>query len=260
MKIALLRVGIDLGCGKLLGPVFEDGTFEFICIPGDGAHDERTYGKTPGRHGRKLVEYFPVYRQERVSSQAMHVDPEFETYTYGDPTSPKASLRDLERGDVLAFYAGLQPFERPSDPAMYLIGYFVVERAGRATAFSDQETQELFGANAHVRSRALYAEQRDGLVLVKGGPTSRLFDTAVRISERRPNRVGRLTHVLSEEMVGVFGMLGKTGSMGSIERSPPRWVSPPHVDDAWRFLQAVGWSTNETPPTSTQSPPSPDQR
>jgi hypothetical protein len=237
MKIALLRVGIDLGCGNLLGPVFEDGTFEFICIPGDPAHDERTYGNTTGRHGRRLVDYFPAGRRGQVSSQAMHVDPEFETFTYGDPTSPKAGLRNLLPGDVLAFYAGLQPFERSPDPAMYLVGYFFVERAGRATAFSDHETHGLFGANAHVRSPALYAEQRDRLVLVKGGARSRLFDTAVRISERRPNRVGRLTHILSEEMVGVFG---KFGGMGSIERSPPRWVLPQHVDDGWKFLQAVG--------------------
>ncbi len=237
MKIALLRVGIDLGCGNLLGPVFEDGTFEFICIPGNSDHDERTYGNTTGRHGRKLIEYFPAGRREQVSIQAMHVDPEFETFTYGDPTSPKASLRNLLPGDVLAFYAGLQPFERTPDPAMYLVGYFLVERAGRATAFSDMETRDLFGANAHVRSPALYAEQRDRLVLVKVARGSRLYDTVVRISERRPNRVGRLTHVLSEEMVGVFGTFE---GMGSIERSPPRWVSPQHVDDAWKFLQAVG--------------------
>ena len=30
---AHLRVGVDAGCGGIQGPLFEDGSFEFICIP-----------------------------------------------------------------------------------------------------------------------------------------------------------------------------------------------------------------------------------
>jgi hypothetical protein len=32
MNVLLLRVGIDLGCGGTLSPVFPDGTFEYILI------------------------------------------------------------------------------------------------------------------------------------------------------------------------------------------------------------------------------------
>jgi hypothetical protein len=32
-KILLLRVGIDMGCGGTLGPIFQDGTFEYVPIP-----------------------------------------------------------------------------------------------------------------------------------------------------------------------------------------------------------------------------------
>lgn len=33
MKAMLLRVGIDTGYGGTLGPIFEDGSFEFVPIP-----------------------------------------------------------------------------------------------------------------------------------------------------------------------------------------------------------------------------------
>jgi hypothetical protein len=32
-KAVLLRVGVDAGCGGIQGPLFEDGSFEFVCIP-----------------------------------------------------------------------------------------------------------------------------------------------------------------------------------------------------------------------------------
>ena len=30
MKTVLIRVGIDSGCGGIQGPLFQDGTFEYI--------------------------------------------------------------------------------------------------------------------------------------------------------------------------------------------------------------------------------------
>ena len=51
MQVVLLRVGIDTGSGSALGPLFKDGSFEYVPIPdrfnGCGV-DERTYGNTPG--------------------------------------------------------------------------------------------------------------------------------------------------------------------------------------------------------------------
>ncbi len=62
MKAVLLRIGIDTGCGGIHGPLFKNGSFEYIPIPdmanGEGI-DDRTYGNTEGRHGSKLIEYFP---------------------------------------------------------------------------------------------------------------------------------------------------------------------------------------------------------
>ena len=111
MQVVLLRIGIDSGYGGIQGPLFKDGSFEFIPIPdqfGGKGVDSRTYGNTVGGHGRPLIEYFPDRLRERMRDQPMHVDPDFVTFTYGDPTPPKRSLRQLQEGDLLVFYAGLE--------------------------------------------------------------------------------------------------------------------------------------------------------
>lgn len=86
-------------------------------------------------------------------AQSQH-DPEFETYTYGDPTTPKASLSRLEAGDMLVFYCGLQgwDFSRPSAP--YLMGSFEVSIAGRASEMGDNIVHRDFSTNFHVNTQA----------------------------------------------------------------------------------------------------------
>ena len=122
MNVVLLRIGIDTGSGGIHGPLFADGTFEYIPIPDGQAVEGRTYGNTAGRHGRDLIDYFPASMRDRMAGQPMHVDPEFDTFTYGDPTTPKAGLRRLEPGDLLVFYCGLQGWDFSSDPALILDG------------------------------------------------------------------------------------------------------------------------------------------
>lgn len=236
MNVVLLRVGIDTGSGGILGPLFADGSFEFIPIP-DGWHlDARTYGHTIGRHGQVLIEYFPVGMRERMCDQPMHVDPEFDTFTYGDPTRPKARLRQLSGGDLLVFYAGLQGYGCERPPALYIVGYFEVAVAGVATQLGDATIKAVFGANFHVRHPLVYADQRDRLVLVKGTSASRLLEHAVRISEEGMDRSGRPIHVLSRETRAVFGDFD--GHV-CIQRSPPRWVTPPFGARAAAFVRSL---------------------
>src|SRR5688572_18435192 len=138
MQVVLLRVGIDSAYGGSQGPLFDDGSFEFIPIPDANHLDERSYGNTVGREGRAFVEYFPPSRRAAMRDQSMHVDPEFATFTYGDPTIPKRALLRLEPGDLLVFYCGLQRWDegtgwdRNDNPALYLAGYFEVKLAGLA--------------------------------------------------------------------------------------------------------------------------------
>ena len=108
--------------------------------------------------------------------------------------------------------------------------------AGCATEFSDAELQAQFGANYHVRHHAVFADQRERLVLVKGSPASRLLRRPVRISEVCQNRAGGPLHRLSSGMQEVFGDFdGRT----SLQRSPPRWVSTSHVETSARYLRAL---------------------
>ena len=236
MKVALLRIGIDTGSGGIHAPHFQDGTYEYIPIPDGDMKDKRTYGNTSGRYGRKLISYFPDSRQANMANQSIHFDPEFSTFTYGDPTSPKAGLRCLQPGDLLVFYCGLQGRDFPSQPALYIIGYFEILTAGKANNFSSQEIQTLFGENYHVKHREIYERQKEKLVLVKGSPSSRLLPKATCISEIGYDRSGRPLKVLSAEMQKIFGGFG--GKI-SIQRSPTRWVHEAYIANAAEFVRSL---------------------
>lgn len=236
MNLVLLRVGIDTGSGGIHGPLYADGSFEFIPIPDGWLVDSRTYGNTVGRHGVPLAQYFPARLRERMRQQPMHVDPEFDTFTYGDPTPPKARLRELKRGDMLVFYAGLKGYDRVSPPALYIVGYFVVAAAGLATNFGEDILATLFSSNFHVMHTSVFADQRDRLVLVKGAPESRLLERAERISEIGADKSGKPIHVLSSQAREVFGNFG--GHI-SIQRSPPRWVDASFTERAAAFIRSL---------------------
>ena len=179
-----------------------------------------TYGNTKGSTiGKLLVNYFPVRSHSRVKDVCVHCDPEFQTFTYGDPTTPKAGLRKLKKGDLLVFYAGLAGWDRHCDPALYIIGYFEVEKAILARNYDWDDLQPEFGGNFHLRHRPVFDHQKDRLVLIKGRSGSRFLKTAKRISVQAKNKAGRPIHVLSPEMRRVFGDFG--GHI-IIHRSPPR--------------------------------------
>src|SRR5947209_9253516 len=176
MKVVLLRVGVDTGCRPIHahGPLFPDGSFEYVPIPDlSAANERRTYGNTMGRSGRPLVDFFPG-RRAAIVDHPMHVDPEFETWTYGLPARIQAHLSTLEEGALLAFYGGLRPIE-PSDDAippaaLYLFGYFDVLGAVRARDYTRDDLLPMFGENFHVRHPELFDAQHDRLVLVTGTP------------------------------------------------------------------------------------------
>ncbi len=241
-QVVLLRVGIDAGCGGIQGPLFDDGTFEFVCIPDGKGVSVHTYNTMIGRNGRSHLDYFPESRRRLMAAQTIHVDPEFETYTYGDPTTPKRSLRNLKPGDFLVFYCGLQRWDSDCGwdctcrPALYLAGFFEVAMAGMACDFDRKTLKAEFGNNFHVRYRTVFDRQKGDLVLVKGGPGSRLLQKACCISEKGQDRVGKPLKVLSRKMQKVFGDFG--GHI-SIQRSPPRWVGPRFVDKAIDYVKGL---------------------
>jgi hypothetical protein len=235
MQVVLLRVGIDTGSGGIHGPLFKDRSFEFLWIPDKYNVEHRTYESVTGRHGRKLIEYFPQCKQQKMEKCPVHADPEFETFTYGDPTKPKAGLRRLKPGDYLAFYCGLKGWGWECDPSLYLIGYFHVQLAGVATDFDEQEIKRSFAANAHVKHQDLFLEQKNRLVLVKGFKDSCFLLKAVQISEVGYDCSGNPVPVLSQKMRAIFGNFG---GRVCIKRSPPRWVEAEFTEKAATFLRA----------------------
>ena len=236
MKVAMVRIGIDTGSGGIHGPLFQDGSFEYIPIPDDFGIDQRTYGNTIGRYGRRLIDYFPKSRQAKMINQSIHFDPEFATFTYGDPTRPKAGLRHLQQGDMLIFYCGLEGWNFKSEPALYLMGYFEILAAGKANDFTRSKLQNLVGENFHVQHQNVYLEQKDNLVLVKGSSNSRLLNRAVLLSEIGQDRSGRPLKVITPEMQKIFG--GFDGKI-SFQRSPTRWVDSAFVTRAIEFMKSL---------------------
>ena len=66
-QVVLLRVGIDSGCGGIQGPLFKDGTFDFVCIPDNKRVSIHTYGNQCGSDGRWLADYFPESRRKAMA-------------------------------------------------------------------------------------------------------------------------------------------------------------------------------------------------
>ena len=237
MKVAMLRIGIDSGAGGIQGPLFHDGTFDYVPIPDGFGIDERTYSNTTNLKPRKLIDYFPESRRVTMANQSIHFDPEFATFTYGDPTPPKAGLRNLEKGDMLIFYCGLEGWDFSSEPALYLMGYFEVEFAAKPDDIGNKEMCRVFANNFHIRHQEVFERQRNELVLIKGAERSRLLKKAVRISVMGRNRSGQPLKVLSPEMQKVFGSFN--GRL-SFQRSPTRWVDSAHVAHSAEFMRSLG--------------------
>jgi hypothetical protein len=176
-----------------------------------------------------------------MHKQSVHLDPEFSTFTYGDPARLKSSLgRRLKPGDILAFYAGLRGWDFEAEPALYIIGYFEVMVAGIAANFATEfdalKMRDLFGANFHVRHEGVYRNEFRELVLVKGSENSRLLQKACKISKVCSDNSGRGLKVLSPKMQEVFGSFG---GRNSIQRSPPRWVEEGHIAGAAEFIRSL---------------------
>jgi len=119
---------------------------------------------------------------------------------------------------------------------LYLVGYFEVELAGMASDFSKKIMKTVFGKNFHVRYPSVFKLQQEDLVLVKGGPGSRLLNKAHKISSVGEDKSGKPLKILSPTMQRVFGDFG--GHV-SIQRSPPRWTEPAFAEKAIKFVSKL---------------------
>ena len=183
-----INVGANTNEPGFRGPVYPDGTFEFVPIPETSptAVPVPTYGDLPLSIDVSAVRDVPV-----------HLDPEFagygpgERYTYGDPYGVKARpLLDLEAGDHVFFYATLSATgDGPRAPwiadgwGAYLVARFelaIDPVAGEDACDLPPARREAFANNAHAKR-----ETFDAAVLLLGDEDrSGLYDRAVPLSGR----------------------------------------------------------------------------
>ena len=231
-KALLLRVGIDKGSGGSHAPIFPSGVFEYVPIPeAKQTSYPYTYSTLIGRSGKPLSEFV----RHKVKDATPHFDPEFDTRTYGDPTPNKRrQLLRLERGDLLVFYAGLQPRPEIDDPRLYIIGLIDVDQVhdlGRVSVGRYPELRRRIGDNAHLfRSRA-----DEALVIVQGRKNgSRLFDKALPLGDST-------AHMLPD--------LCQLGYNGSLLRSIGHWIKGESQVEALRSMLEQGPASLITPKT-----------
>ena len=179
-KALLLRVGMDRGTGGALGPIFRDGTFEYIPIPESmPTRCSLTYATLPGRHVPSLAAVLPA----RFAKRHPHIDPDFKTATYGDAAPRKRQqLLRLSPCDILLFYAGLAPRPPEDRPRLFAIGALHVRHVHhvRPRDLARRDLQQRFGQTAHFLRRARDEE----LALVEGEPReSGLFARALPLGD-----------------------------------------------------------------------------
>jgi len=195
-RIYLANVGANAS-HRFAGPVFPDGTFEFLPIPEDselpGGHAVR-YRDLRSFYDRDadLLRYVP----SRLWEWPAHYDPEFESFTYGDncDTSPRAaSLRRIDPGDFLFFLARLVRWDERGpiqEHGFYLLGYLHVEDILReVTARPSDEVLGRFLANAHVRRGLCDPGLWDRFWVFKGSARSRRFHRAVPVTRELASRI-----------------------------------------------------------------------
>lgn len=217
-NVLLLRVGLDSGTGKGHGPLFEDNSFEYIPIPESSeTTEDRTYEDFLARTGSPLSEYAP-----HLADNVPHFDPEFETYTYGDPSPNKRrQLGRLTSDDLLIFYSSLSPQDVDVDPRLYGIGYFTVEDVYDLKDMTPKERVKIFnkmGNNAHVKRTNLTSEsshREEHPVIVKGRPKeSRLFTKARPLGNSNRNVLPWVA-----DIIGFGGDLTRAGVARVLDES-----------------------------------------
>jgi len=182
MKALLLRVGIDRGFGGS-SPVFPDMTYEYIPIYHKNRsetekNEKRAYSMIRGSNKKYLSEYL----SEKLKNQIVHLDPEFKTFTYGDPTRTKrAALKKLEKNDLLIFYLGGRR-QDSFEIGCFIFGYFVVDKVIDWDNISEDKKKGIekeFENNAHMIS----SKSRNKLVMIMGKKGSKQLKKCIQISQ-----------------------------------------------------------------------------
>ena len=153
------------------GRIFEDYTFEYLPIP----ESEETRQKVPT--------YCQLgFTHVKFPDLPVHLDPTFETFTYGHVRRGFGDVRTflrLTENDVVFFFATLQKKEGWST---FIVGYFRNPRVYDCRGLSAKEVLSFkfkgFADNAHLKRLNPSVD-----LLIKGGKNSRLLERAIPLAE-----------------------------------------------------------------------------
>jgi len=223
MKAVLLRVGIDSQYGGNVGPIFEDGSFEYVPIPEDEkSTEERTYSDTKGQSGELLSNFVgKIFKNMKI-----HFDPEFETFTYGDHLTKSKIFARMDKVDYLVFYSGLKPYNNESYPrGLYIIGYFCIDQIFTYDELQNDSVKEKLKNNAHVKRGNISKDT----VILKGFPEkSRLLNKAIHISKE-----GKEHWVASDQFCEI---IGKPCDYNLL-RSSPRVIEEKFAEQVIKYIE-----------------------
>lgn len=196
MQLFAINVGVNMADASRRGlrsPIFPDGTFEFVPIKEhrDFANVEGIprYCQLPTCTGRAAS--LSAYLPSGIIRYRVHVDPEFNTFTYGDILSPRAAnLRDVLEGDHVWFLARLWNHDgtgwtQGSD--FYFIGMFEVSGNILIEAVTEPEhvpssIRQRIQANAHYK-RWVGGGDRRAFRVITGHPAGSFrFHRALRVT------------------------------------------------------------------------------
>jgi len=139
MKLYIANVGVntkDASKRGIRSPIFPDKTFEFIPIKERQEDSEFTHNKysTLKCYNNPELRLSHYIENKKYSNYAVHNDPEFETFTYGDIYTPRANnLKDVKPNDIILFLARLYEYKKGASFTdnkgnFYFIGYFTIEK------------------------------------------------------------------------------------------------------------------------------------
>jgi hypothetical protein len=148
MKGLLVRVGIDSSDeGHWNAPVdTASGLFAYVPIVEiqPNRRGFRRFYREVEPALRKLNCSLPAHLAER----RMHLDPDFESLTYGDVRQRAKQICKLEEGDLLVFYAGLRDCTNHHARLVYaLVGVYVIQEIVPGKSIEKERWKD----NAHTR-------------------------------------------------------------------------------------------------------------
>lgn len=247
MKAALVRIGIDHSYGGWNAPADpESRQFVYVPIPekaGTRFHAgcKRLFASLlPALDGLVAQKDLDVITDlgwpSELNRRAMHLDPDFETLTYGDVGNRRGSyLGSMSRHDVIVFYAGLRSIEPNTDRLIYaIVGLYTIDEV---VPVSDVEPDRI-DENAH--THRLKPGASDIVVRALPGCSGRLT-RYLPIGDYR-DRAYRIRTDLLEAWGGI------SANDGYIQRSavPPRLLYPGRFLD-WFHKQDVSLIQHNNP-------------